>query len=63
MNTDFKSLERRYGTLLALKIQEEIGRVERRQFSFYKIPEGLKAIHRSFMTKDDGLDKAMQKLA
>lgn len=44
MDTDFKSLELRYGTLLANKIQEEILRVEQRRFSFYKIPEAFRAL-------------------
>ena len=41
MNTDFKSLERRYGTLLATKIYEEIARADLKRFSFYRIPETL----------------------
>lgn len=43
MNTDFKSLERRYGTLLATKLCEEIAKVEQHRFSFYKIPASLPA--------------------
>lgn len=53
MNTDFKSLERRYGTLLALKIHEEIARVEQRHFTFYRIPQGLKNLHQELMADDE----------
>jgi hypothetical protein len=63
MNTDFKSLERRYGTLLALKIYEEIGRAEQRHFNFYKIPAKLRAIHYGLMGEDDGFEKPMEKRA
>lgn len=46
MNTDFKSLEKRYGTLLATKIHEEIARAEMRSFSFYKMPNTLRVLTR-----------------
>jgi hypothetical protein len=44
MNTDFKSLERRYGTLLATKIQEEIYCVELKRFNYYRMPAAIKAL-------------------
>jgi hypothetical protein len=56
MNTDFKSLERRYGTLLATKIYEEIARAELKRFSFYRIPETLltlKKIKAELESNDD----------
>ena len=46
MNTDFKSLEKRYGTLLATKIYEEITRAEQRRFSFYRIPTSIRILSR-----------------
>lgn len=44
MDTDFKSLEQRYGTLLATKIFEEIARADTRHFNFYKIPDAFRAL-------------------
>jgi hypothetical protein len=44
MNTDFRSLEKRYGTLIATDIFREIARVEQRHFSFYRIPEAMRAL-------------------
>jgi hypothetical protein len=63
MNTDFKSLERRYGTLLALKIYEEIGRAEQRHFNFYKIPAKLRAIHYGLMDEDARFESPLKRLA
>jgi hypothetical protein len=62
MNIDFKSLERRYGTLLALKINEEIARADQRHFAFYQLPKGLKHLHHELFDHDDDLD-CLQKLA
>ncbi len=53
MNTDFKSLERRYGTLLALKIKEEIARAEQQRFTFYRIPESFRTLHRELLSGDE----------
>lgn len=43
MNTDFKTLEKRYGTLVASTIFAEIMRADQRKFSFYRIPEAIAA--------------------
>jgi hypothetical protein len=44
MNTDFKSLEQRYGTSLAMKIWEEIARAEQKHNSFYRVHDGVNAL-------------------
>lgn len=44
MNVDLKSLEQRYGTLLAMKIHEEILRADQKRFSFYQVPERIRAL-------------------
>ncbi len=44
MNIDYKSLERRYGTLLATKIFEEIARADQHRFSFYKVPQSFRSL-------------------
>jgi hypothetical protein len=59
MNTDLKSLERRYGGPAALKILEEINRAEQRQFTFYRIPQSLKALHREMMEEEMDLPVLM----
>jgi len=45
MQTDFRSLERRYGTVFATRINEEISRVEMKKFNFYKVPDAIKALY------------------
>lgn len=55
MNTDFKSLEKRYGTPLALKIQEEIARVDAKHFSFYQVPERLKSLRQQLLREGEDI--------
>ena len=46
MNTDFKSLEQRYGTSLAMKICEEIAKAEQRHFNYYSANLALRSMRR-----------------
>lgn len=46
MNTDFKSLEKRYGTSLAMKICEEIAKAEQRHFNYYNANIALRSVKR-----------------
>lgn len=46
MNTDFKSLEKRYGTSLAMKICEEIAKAEQRHFNYYNANLALRSVKR-----------------
>lgn len=54
MDTDFKSLEKRYGTSLAMKICEEIARAEQKHFNFYRANLALKSMKRML---DDEMDE------
>ena len=56
MNTDYKSLERRYGTLLATKIHEEIVRADLRRLSYYKLPPTLRALQERYEEAEDDVD-------
>lgn len=46
MDTDFKSLEQRYGTSMAMKICEEIAKAEHRHFNYYRASVALKSMKR-----------------
>ncbi len=59
MDTDFKSLEKRYGTSLAMKICEEIARVEQRHFNFFRANLALKSM-KGFMEDEVGSGYANQ---
>lgn len=63
MNTDFKSLEKRYGTSLAMKICEEIARVEQRHFNFYRANIALKSMKRFVDDESDLQDSVQEKVA
>lgn len=53
MNIDFSSLEKRYGTLLASNLAEEIARADQRRFSFYRIPFYMKALQVELLAEDE----------
>ena len=52
MDIDYPSLEKRYGTLLAQKIHEEIARADQKRFTFYKIPHDYKILD-EYMDEED----------
>jgi hypothetical protein len=63
MDTDFKALEERYGTSLAMKICEEIARVERRHFNFYRENLALKSMERFVDDEYDPAEANQSKVA
>lgn len=63
MNTDFKSLEKRYGTSLATKICEEIARAEQRHFNFYRANIALKSMQRFVENEAEIAETAQNKVA
>ncbi|MBY0428599.1 MAG: acyl-ACP desaturase [Alphaproteobacteria bacterium] len=63
MNTDFKSLEKRYGTSLATKICEEIARAEQRHFNFYRANVALKSMKRFVEDEFEAAEMAQNKVA
>lgn len=44
MDTDYKSLEQRYGSSLATRLHEEIIKADEKRFSFYQLPDYLKSL-------------------
>jgi hypothetical protein len=63
METDFKSLEKRYGTSLATKICEEIARVEQRHFNFYRANIALKSMKRFVEDESDVIEANQNRVA
>ncbi len=62
MNTDFKSLEKRYGTSLAMKICEEIAKAEQRHFNYYNANLALRSMKR-LADDADYMDMSQAKVA
>lgn len=62
MNTDFKSLEKRYGTSLAMKICEEIAKAEQRNFNYYNASTALRSVKR-IAEDSDYVDMPQAKVA
>ncbi|NDE90793.1 MAG: hypothetical protein EB059_06595 [Alphaproteobacteria bacterium] len=63
MDTDFKSLEKRYGTSLAIKICEEIAKAEQSYFNYYRANVALKSIKRFVDESEDQRLVARNKVA
>jgi hypothetical protein len=63
MDTDFKSLEQRYGTSLAMKIWEEIAKAEQRQIYLVRANQTLKSMKRFADTEADDQSFLQNKVA
>lgn len=63
MDTDFKSLEKRYGTSLAMKICEEIAKAEQRHFNYYNANLALRSMKRVSDYDVDYLDMPQTRVA
>ncbi len=63
MDTDFKSLEKRYGTSLAMKICEEIAKAEQRHFNYYNANLALRSMKRVSDYDVDHLDMPQTRVA